>query len=222
MGRSDFLSSVPPRFVVLRLAVPRAACFRSSRRPGTGPIRSAWRFAVRHPRASLRRGDDRISQVSGESLVDVPCSKTPARPRHPVISMPRYSLPRRIQRRPSRDAWFRGSVTRPAHSLCTLRSAGYPRPTQHSVPAGDQPLPGRVMLPAGLLYRFHDVAMSSFPPIRTSWRKTGERCESTGPGVAAAPMIVTALTGDRQRPRRLFGPGPGAALSGSSGQSCLG
>ena len=38
----------------------------------------------------------------------------------------------------------RGSITRPARPLCTLRSRGHPRTTQHSVPAGGQPLPGRV------------------------------------------------------------------------------
>ena len=34
---------------------------------------------------------------------------------------------------------FRGSITRPARSLCTLRSRGRPRTTQHSIPAGGQP-----------------------------------------------------------------------------------
>ena len=38
---------------------------------------------------------------------------------------------------------IRGSITRPARSLCTLRSRGPPRTTQHSVPAGGQPWPGR-------------------------------------------------------------------------------
>ena len=38
---------------------------------------------------------------------------------------------------------FRGSITRPSDPLCTLRSQGRPCTTQHSVPAGCQPLPGR-------------------------------------------------------------------------------
>ena len=41
--------------------------------------------------------------------------------------------------------YFRGSITRPARSLCTLRSRGHPRTTQHSVPAGGQPWPGRTL-----------------------------------------------------------------------------
>ena len=39
---------------------------------------------------------------------------------------------------------FRGSITRPSDSLCTLRSQGRPCTTQHSVPAGCQSLPGRL------------------------------------------------------------------------------
>jgi len=34
---------------------------------------------------------------------------------------------------------FRGCIARPASSLCTLRSRGRPRSTQHSVPAGGHP-----------------------------------------------------------------------------------
>ena len=39
---------------------------------------------------------------------------------------------------------FRGSITRPGDPLCTLRGQGRPCTTQHSVPAGCQPLPGRL------------------------------------------------------------------------------
>src|SRR4030042_7214917 len=48
--------------------------------------------------------------------------------------MPGCGLPQEIRRRlPQR--FFRGSITRPTDPLCTLRSLGYPRTTQHSVPA---------------------------------------------------------------------------------------
>ena len=43
----------------------------------------------------------------------------------------------------------RGSLTQPARSLCTLRSAGCPYTTQHSVPAGGQPLPSGIRDPPG-------------------------------------------------------------------------
>jgi hypothetical protein len=51
--------------------------------------------------------------------------------------------PLRRPRGPLAILSFRGCLTRPSRSLCTLRSAGRPVATQHSVPAGGQPLPGR-------------------------------------------------------------------------------
>src|SRR5262249_37284117 len=51
----------------------------------------------------------------------------------------------------------RGSLTQPACSLCTLRSAGYPASTQHSVPAGGQPLPGGIGDPPGRSRGFPSV-----------------------------------------------------------------
>jgi hypothetical protein len=44
---------------------------------------------------------------------------------------------------------FRGSITRPAHSLSTLRRVGYPTATQDSLPDGWPALSGRELLPAG-------------------------------------------------------------------------
>jgi hypothetical protein len=48
---------------------------------------------------------------------------------------------------------FRGSITRPAHSLFTLRSSGFPDTTQDSLPAGG-PLCRTGVEPAGSLVRF--------------------------------------------------------------------
>jgi hypothetical protein len=45
-----------------------------------------------------------------------------------------------------RNPCFRGSITRPAHSLSTLRRRAHARSTQDSLPAGDQPLPGDLVL----------------------------------------------------------------------------
>jgi hypothetical protein len=64
----------------------------------------------------------------------MPCSSTPAEPCHSCCIMPGCCLPQVTQRRlPQR--FFRGSITRPTDPLCTLRSLGCPRTTQHSVPA---------------------------------------------------------------------------------------
>jgi len=73
----------------------------------------------------------------GHPRVCVPRSLTPARPQGLAVFQPwdaafryRYSVG-------SRDAQlFRGSITRPTHSLSTLRSPGYPGTTQDSFPAG--------------------------------------------------------------------------------------
>ena len=69
-----------------------------------------------------------------DPYVCMPCSSTPAEPWHSCCPMPGCCLPLVIRRRlPQRI--FRGSITRPTDPLCTLRSAGYPITTQHSVPA---------------------------------------------------------------------------------------
>ena len=57
----------------------------------------------------------------------------------------------------------RGSLTQPARSLCTLRSVGYPITTQHSVPAGGQPLPGGAGSPLGPVERFPRSRLHLFP-----------------------------------------------------------
>ena len=80
----------------------------------------------------------------GNPRAYMPCSSTPARSRCPAHPAPRCSLPRSQRRRLSQRSDLRGSIPRPARSLCTLRSRDRSRTTQHSVPAGGQPLPGGV------------------------------------------------------------------------------
>ena len=58
----------------------------------------------------------------------------------------------------------RGSITRPAPSLCTLRRADHSATTQHSVPAGGQPLPGGSGYPLGSIERFQRRSTTSLPP----------------------------------------------------------
>ena len=84
-------------------------------------------------------GDGRISQVPGEPPACMPCS----RPRRDLGARPVRRLGvafRSWHGVGSRDrSLFRGSITRPAHSLSTLRRLGYPRTTQDSLPAGGHP-----------------------------------------------------------------------------------
>ena len=63
---------------------------------------------------------------------------------------------------------FRGSITRPARPLCTLRSRGRPRTTQHSVPVDRQSLPVRDFHPSGHNKRFPVVRFPSSRPSPSS------------------------------------------------------
>src|SRR4029453_3284044 len=93
----------------------------------------------------------------------------------------------------------RGSLTQPARSLCTLRSVGYPITTQHSVPAGGQPLPGGIGAPPGRSEGFR-VLLSAhlFPPPQAS------------PGATQLPVI------SRRRPSMRPTNQTRAALASSS------
>ena len=67
----------------------------------------------------------------------MPCSSNPSEPWHSCCPMPGCCLPQEARRRlPQRI--FRGSITQPTDPLCTLRSLGYPRTTQHSIPAASR------------------------------------------------------------------------------------
>ena len=83
---------------------------------------------------------------------------------------PRRRLPGRV---------FRGSITRPAGSLSTLRSAGHPDTAQDSLPAGGH------LCRAGLITRWvpNEVSRyvrSSLPPHPgLTWRKDGNCIEAT-------------------------------------------
>jgi hypothetical protein len=66
---------------------------------------------------------------------------------------------------------FRGSMTRPAHSLSTLRSPGYPSTTQDSLPAGGL-LCRAGFAPAGLLVKFPLYIASSSPKLCLAHRNS--------------------------------------------------
>ena len=153
MRRSDSLPPFPPRFVVLRLAVPsRAPVFVSPparRRP------RARGFAVWQPHGQmLRDGDGRASQVPGEPscayalFFDPGGTDAPghygASTRPPLMSTTKAPTSR----------YFRGSIARPRHSLSTLRRVGHPTTTQDSLPAAGQALPGGIGYPQGSNERF--------------------------------------------------------------------
>jgi hypothetical protein len=84
----------------------------------------------------------------------------------PGHTAPPCCLPRPQRCRLPQTGYFRGSITQPTHSLCTLRSAGYPNTTQHSLPAAGQALPGGIGYPLGPNERFQPIIASPFPRLR--------------------------------------------------------
>ena len=73
---------------------------------------------------------------------------------------------------------FRGSMTRPAHSLCTLRPRRSPLRTQHSLPAGHHPLLDRFRTCRVLSWKVSDHALatsssSPFPRLSLAHKLCG-------------------------------------------------
>jgi hypothetical protein len=147
------LGSVPPLhqyYEALRLLSVRPGTLRSPSRPGTR--RRLLGFAPRGGTAGKRplgpvplcggptrvfNGRRRGLPGSWGTLDSVPRSQTPARgDRLGRSAGGSCGLPGLRDRRPSLHPRFRGSITRPAASLSTLRRRGHPAPTQDSLPAG--------------------------------------------------------------------------------------
>src|SRR6516162_5038074 len=136
--RYDFLPPIPPHFVAFAWRYLRVHSFFSL--PGGRVRRRSLELVTRYLQPGFRRGNDRISQVPGEPQVSVRhVQSTPAGPQAPdrygAAARPLVSeeqgLPRKV---------FRRSIAWLSDSLFTLRSAGYPRPTQDSLPAVGQTL----------------------------------------------------------------------------------
>jgi len=125
--------------------------------------RISGRF-LRRPVPLVRWNTMGLPRFLGNPNVYMPCSSTPARwlvpgllstTRQPSVVSKSSALAVRS---------FRGSITRPAHSLSTLRNAGYPFITQDSLPVGGQPLPG------GISTHWVPHAISEQPPVTHSKR----------------------------------------------------
>lgn len=105
----------------------------------------AWTFCFCDARAAIfTKEDGRPPRFLGDLSITMPCSMTP--PSGPCQAVAAPTMLPSAQSTTSASGYisFRGSITRPGDSLCTLRSQGRPCTTQHSVPAGCQPLPGRL------------------------------------------------------------------------------
>jgi len=141
MGCSESLRPFPPHFVafVWRYHVCDAV-FRV--RPFAAPTagrRARGRPGVSYagcPIPALNVETTGLPRFLGNPNADMPCSSTPTGPAGPSHFSPPDTAFRGHYCVGSRnDKFFRGSITRPAHSLSTLRSRGHPRTTQDSLPA---------------------------------------------------------------------------------------
>ena len=138
----------PAALRCLRLAVPRVGSLFAPRRGEPACLGLGFGHPVSRP--GIWRGDGRASQVPGHPpcahapLSDPGGTSVPGQSRHVGTA---FHCDDSLGFHAS--SFYRGSITQPGRSLCTLRSAGYPNPTQHSVPAGGQPLPGGTGYPPG-------------------------------------------------------------------------
>ena len=123
---SDFSPPVAPRFVSFARHYHRFALLRS---PGAGQLPEGLDHFYRGARAASARWRRRDIPGSWTTLAYMPRSSTPADPRPQATSGPAmWSFAGLTTSTPH---WsFRGSITRPARSLCTLRSRG--RPPDHA------------------------------------------------------------------------------------------
>jgi hypothetical protein len=103
----------------------------------------------RNPQPDLSTETTGSPRFLEDLTMNVPCSSTPAGPLRSATAALRYCLPPLQRRRLPRSVQFRSSITRPAHSLSTLRRVSYPTAAQDSLPDGWPAFPGGSWLPAG-------------------------------------------------------------------------
>ncbi len=160
----------PAALRFLRLAVPQRIT-RWVRSPADECTAGAWSWSPGiSSRVSPRKRQD-LPSSWGTRLSVCTCSgdagrTARTRPVHSAAAWPPVYEQRRLPRKV-----FRRSIAWLSDSLCTLRSAGYPRPTQHSLPAAGQALPDGLstrMVPLKG-FRVGNYISSSFPKL--AWRK---------------------------------------------------
>jgi hypothetical protein len=138
-------ASIPPRFV--SFAWRYRGCARSFAPTGLRTPSACGPGLLGHPGScrDLTAEITGFSQVPGRALL---CTCPGLIPRGTLDARPLRRrgccLPFTPRRRLPEQLASRGCLPRPAHSLSTLRHAGYPDATQDSLPVGGHPLPGRI------------------------------------------------------------------------------
>src|SRR5450432_1750272 len=166
MRSSDFLSSVPRRASFpSRVGYRRRALVRFHR----ARARHAWTWTGSSAALPNLRRRRRISQVPGEPHVcNPPRSLTPVGPSRSGQTTRVGAASALAYGGRSQRLCFRGSITQQLHSLCTLRSAGRPTTTQHSVPGGGHLSRAAVETLQGSIERFQFFIHSPLPGL--AWR----------------------------------------------------
>ena len=152
----------------------------------------------------------------GISIVRLPCSKpTPAGLLAPdQYSAAAWPLVFQKQRLPRKV--FRRSIAWLSDSLSTLRSAGYPNPTQDSLPAAGQALPDGLSTRKTPLRGFRSASYISFLLSQASWHNEIDRRSvrsETGSASRVRRVVVAERSlsanpthkGARQRENRRIG-----------------
>ena len=165
MGCSDFRPLIPPRFVASLGGTADRPLLRShggagESRRGPGPLFTRWSRAGMLYAETV--GPPRFLE---NPHADIPPSKDPGGPVTPCCSgVPMLPSAKPTASAPATNLCFRGSITRTARSLCTLRRPGHPDATQHSVPAGSKPWPDGIGYPQGSREKFQKLFTLSPPP----------------------------------------------------------
>lgn len=140
MGCSDSLLSFPPHFV--SFAWQYHTCVVISSLPSDHNA-GLWArgLSCRFPHSGLivdveTKGSLRF--LGNPYVHALPFSDPGGTEHARPISACRCCLPQLLRRRLPQNLDFRGSITRPAHSLSTLRSMSHPITTQDSLPAAGQ------------------------------------------------------------------------------------
>ena len=170
--RCDSLTPVSLHFVAFdpRYHGSTRPRFRSRRRR-VRSMRRAWSLLTRRLRPGIMHVETSGPPKFPWSLI-CPFAHAHATPAgrvfltiHETPVLPPLLEPRRLRRH-----CYRGSVTWLPNSLSTPRGAGYPYPTQDSLPAAGQALPDGTFTRKGSAERFQSQLLIDIPLSRASWR----------------------------------------------------
>ena len=164
----DFLPSVPPHFVAFAWRYHRCTLISLPAVRHATPKAGGFCCSRRWPPIGCFGGNDRTSHVPREPPLCLCPALRPRQDREYQLGHRgiHNTAPAQSTTRAPTINHFRGSITRPRHSLSTLRRMDYSTTTQDSLPVACQALPDG-LLPAGFLQKVSEFnyISSSFPEL---------------------------------------------------------